>query len=188
MLRLLFTIGAVAAFALASCSSKPERLAVKTDPDKPTAKKAKQRVEVAQKLQDVRYSQSKDDKLQWELEANSVEQISGGSTDLENVKITYYSDDGKNTVLTADSGLYDTTSRNATLRQNVLVRTSDGNSLRTNVLKWSQQEELLRGEGDVTISRGNSVLRGRGFELSPALETFTIYQVEGILHKGDMDL
>jgi LPS export ABC transporter protein LptC len=111
-----------------------------------------------------------------------------GRTNLESVEITYYSDDGRVTVLTAESALYDENARNATLRGNVIVKTSDGGSLSTDSLEWDQEKEILRGEGKVRITRGGSIINGKGFELSPTDETFRIYEVGGTIHQGDWDL
>ncbi len=184
----LLALCAAASLALASCSDKPERLVAGDEGNEPSPKKAVPFVKVAQQLEDVIYSQSKGDKLQWKLEARTVEQSKRGRTNLESVEITYYSDDGRVTVLTAESALYDENARNATLRGNVIVKTSDGGSLSTDSLKWDQEKEMLRGEGKVRITRGGSIINGKGFELSPTDETFRIYEVGGTIHQGDWDL
>jgi LPS export ABC transporter protein LptC len=186
--RTVSLLGAVSLLALVSCSSKPEKLVPPEDDARlSSVEEAERPVELVQELRDVRYSQSKEGGLQWEMVASSVEQTADGPTNLENVKITYYSDDGRVTVLTADSGLYEDSTRNAALRGNVVVMTSDGNSLRTDALTWNQQSELLEGEGYVTMTRGESVIKGRKFELSPEDETFRIYNVEGTVHQEDMN-
>lgn len=184
----LLALCAAASLALASCSDKPEKLAAGDEGNEPSPKKAVPLVKIVQQLEDVRYSQSKGDKLQWKLEARTVEQSMRGRTNLESVEITYYSDDGRVTVLTAESALYDENARNATLRGNVIVKTSDGGSLSTDSLKWDQEKEILQGEGKVRITRGGSIINGKGFELSPADETFRIYEVGGTIHQGDWDL
>ncbi len=189
LLRTVSLVGAVSLLALVSCSDKPEKL-VPPEPEAPlsSVEEAEGPVGLAQELRDVRYSQSKEGRLQWELVASTVEQAADGPTSLEKVKITYYSDDGRVTVLTADSGLYENTTHNAALRGNVVVTTSDGNNLRTDALKWNQKAELLEGEGDVVMTRGGSVLKGKKFELSPEDETFRIYNVEGTVQHEDMNL
>ena len=182
------TIIGIAALACTACGGKPEKLVASPEAEKITESTVEESAEVAQELRDVRYSQSKGDKLLWELVAKSVEQMADGPTNLEDVQTTYYSEDDKVTVLTADSGLYDSATRNVILRGNVVVTTSDGNSLKTDVLTWNQEEDLLRGDGNVTINKGNSVIEGKGFELSPSLETIEIFEVGGTIHQGDMEL
>ena len=187
-LLLLLLLCLIVTLLPVSCGDKPEKLAPESAFEEPAEEKGASPAEFAQELQGVRYSQSKGDRLQWELVAQSVEQIMDGPTNLEEVKITYYSDDGKVTVLTADKGLYEDASRNATLRGNVVVTRSDNSKLSTDTLKWNQKEEMLRGEGDVTIERGRTVIKGKGFELSPIRETFSIFNVEGVIHQGDLEL
>lgn len=189
LLRSVSLVGAVSLLALVSCSGKPDKLVPpEATAPSPAVEEAEEPVGLTQELRDVRYSQSKEGRLQWEMVASSVEQTAGGPTNLEDVKITYHSDDGRVVVLTADSALYEDATRNAVLRGNVVVTTSDGNSLRTDALTWNQQSELLEGEGYVTMTRGESVIKGRKFELSPEAETFRIFNVEGTIHQEDMNL
>jgi LPS export ABC transporter protein LptC len=108
--------------------------------------------------------------------------------DLQSVEITYYGDDGRRTVVTADVGLYDVAGRNATLRGNVIVETSDGGRVETSAVHWDQDEEKLSGAGEVIITRGDSIIRGKGFELLPENETLKILEVTGIVREGDMNL
>lgn len=183
---LLFLLVFTAAMPAASCSNKPEKLAAGEGFEEPDAKAGAPLAEVAQELHDVRYSQSKGDKLLWRLDAKTVEQAADGPIDLQSVEITYYGDDGRVTVLTADAGLYD--DGGATLSGNVTVRTSDGGRVETASIRWDQNEQRLSGEGEVTISRGDSTIRGKGFELLATVETVKIYQVSGIIRQGDMDL
>jgi LPS export ABC transporter protein LptC len=177
------------ALVLVGCDGKPEKLSVEPDRAAPAEEaKAPERIEISQELRGVRYTQSKGGKLFWELEADSVAQPAEGPVSIERVKIVYHADDGRVTVVTADAGLYDEASHNATLRGNVVVETSDGGSLNCERLQWDADAEMLRGEGGVTLAKGGSVLRGTGFDLSPSRETFKMHQVEGIVHKGDADI
>lgn len=186
--HLFFAFFSTVVLALASCSDEPKKLAPIATLEKPTAESKSSLPDIAQQLHQVRYTQSKGEKLQWELQADQVDQTLDGPTNLNKVKITYYSDDGKVTILTADSGQYNTVTRDAALQGNVVVEVSDGSKMTTEALKWSQSEELLRGEGDVTMIRGDSIVEGVGFELSPNLETFEMFSVKGIIRQGDVEL
>ncbi len=185
---LLFLLAVITVFAMASCSDKPEKLVAGEGFDEPEADAVAEPVAIAQELRGVRYSQSKGDKLLWRLDAKRVEQADGGPVDLQSVEITYYGDDGRRTVLTADVGLYDAAGRNATLRGNVIVETSDGGRVETSAVHWDQDEEKLSGAGEVIITRGDSIIMGRGFELLPENETLKILEVTGIVREGDMNL
>lgn len=178
----------LAAFISVSCGGKPERLVVETRAEGPEHEPASPLVEIVQQLEDVRFSQSRGDRLLWKLEAKAVEQVMDGPMSLERVEITYYSDDGRVTILTADAGLYNDAGHSAALKGNVTVNTSDGGRVETAAIEWNQEEQTLTGEGEVTISRGASTITGTGFELYTSEETFRIYQVGGIIHKGDVNL
>jgi LPS export ABC transporter protein LptC len=188
LFRLIFVFAVLTAFIHVSCSDKPDKLVVPTDTEKPSEDETSSLAGVAQQLQDVTFSQSKGDKRLWKLQAKAVEQTRDGPINLENVEITYYSDNGRVTVVTADTGLYDDANRNARLEGNVKVRTSDGGRVDTTAILWDQETEVLTGDGEVTISKGNSTMTGTGFELRPSDESFKIYQVDGVLHKGDAKL
>jgi LPS export ABC transporter protein LptC len=177
----------LAGFFQISCGSKPEKLVTDNGGEGARPEPASALIEITQQLEDVRFSQSKGDRLLWKLEAKAVEQTADGPISLERVEITYYADDGRVTVLKADTGVYDGAGRNATLSGNVTVNTSDGGRVETSEIEWDQERELLTGEGEVTISRGASSITGTGFELHPTEETFKIHQVDGVIYKGDMD-
>jgi LPS export ABC transporter protein LptC len=189
LFRLIFILAILmASVHVVSCSDKPEKLVVPADTEKAEEEETSSPIGIAQQLQDVKFSQSKGDKRLWKLEAKAVEQVVDGPISLENIEITYYSDDGRVIVVTADTGLYSDAERNARLEGNVKVRTSDGGRVDTSAIQWDQETEVLTGDGDVTISKGNSTLTGTGFELRPSVESFKIYQVGGILHRGDAKL
>jgi LPS export ABC transporter protein LptC len=178
----------LAAFSQASCSDKPEKLALRSEAEKAAEGATSPPVEVAQQLHGVRLSQSKGDKLLWKLEAKAVEQVAEGPIHLRDVIITYYSDGGRVTVVTADTALYDEAARNARLEGNVHVQTSDGSTVETTAVQWDQDTQIITGDGEVTISKGDSTITGKGFELRPSAESFKIHQVAGEVHKGDANL
>lgn len=188
LLRPVIFAGLAVAFAIASCSNKPEKLVDQEDKILAGEKEPAKAADFSQELHGVKYTQSRDGKTQWELVANSVHQVADGPAKLMGVKITYYADDGKIVVLTADTGAYEASTRNISLEGNVVVNTSDGNHLNTDALKWSQKSETLNGEGDVTMTRGGSVIRGKGFELSPESETINIYEASGTVRQKEMNL
>lgn len=186
--RCIFALAVSMAIIQLSCSDKPDKLVVRVDDETSGQAETSPLSGVAQQLQDVTFSQSKGEKRLWKLEAKAVEQALDGPINLKNVEITYYSDDGRITVVTADTGIYDDAKHTARLEGNVKVRTSDGGSVNTTAVQWDQKKEVLTGDGHVTISKGNSTLSGTGFELRPAVESFKLYKVDGVLHKGDAKL
>jgi LPS export ABC transporter protein LptC len=175
---------------LVTCGRKPEKLSADEGFGAEPIEQPEQAepAEFIQELRDIKYTQSKDGRKQWELKATGVRQVLDGPTDLQHVTITYFGDDGETTTVTADAGAYDAATNNAELQGNVLVNTSDGAVISTDALHWDQQTELLTGKGNVKITRRSSIIEGKGFELSPEVETFTVFEVTGVLRKGDTDL
>lgn len=188
LFRLLPVIAILATLTPLSCGDRPERLVARADAEEQQEATKAPPVEIAQELHDVIFSQSKSTKLQWRLEAKSVEQVMDGPISLESVEITYYADDGKSTALTADTGLYDEAARDVTMKGNVTITTSDGGRVETATIHWDQQRQRMSGDGEVTISRDASIITGKGFELFPEQDTFRIFQVGGIIYKGDAEL
>ncbi len=179
---LLILLAATASAVFHSCGKAPKKLEIeKTE----AAAEDTEPAGIAQKLSGVKYTQSKDGKLEWELTATGVQQALEGPTQLQQVKITYFGDPDKITVVTADSGEYETATKNARLHGNVLVKMTDGTSLSASALVWDQATRLLTGEGQVKISQGNSIIQGTGFELSPEAETIQLFQVNGVIRQEE---
>lgn len=175
------------AVVLAACGRRPEKLVAEPESETSSTEKVGH-ADLARELSDIKYSQSKNGKVEWELQATGVQQALDGPTVLQQVKITYYSTDGRITVVTADSGTYDTKTKDAQLQGNVVVTTSDGATLATDSIKWDQGAGLLTGPGDVKITRSDSIIEGKGFQLSPEAETATLFQVKGVIRRGEMKL
>ncbi len=186
-LKCILVVGFAVTFAIA-CSNKPEKLVEQEDKILAGEKEPGKSEAFSQQLHGVKYTQSQDGKPQWDLVADSVNQAIDGPAKLKGVKITYYANDGKIIVLTADTGMYEASTRDVSLEGNVIVNTSDGNHLNTQALKWDQKSGTLKGEGDVTMTRGDSVLRGKGFDLSPKSETINIYEASGTVRQKEMNL
>jgi LPS export ABC transporter protein LptC len=179
---LFFSLGIVVILALAGCGSEPEKLVIEPEPAR---EEPVELAEALQELRDIKYSQSKNGKTQWELTAAGVQQALDGPTQLQRVKITYYAEGGKTTIVTGDAGAYNAMTNDAELYGNVLVNVSDGTSLSTDALRWDQTAELLIGRGDVRISRAGAIIEGRGFELSPEDESITLFEVSGSIRQGE---
>jgi LPS export ABC transporter protein LptC len=197
----LLLLMAVAILAFVACGEKPGKLEPRQGEKKQPAQSSNSgdsianakdsgldlAQDLAQQLQDIKFSKSRGEKLQWKLEAKAVEQVAEGPITLESVKITYYSDEGKAMHLIADTGSYDASANDVTFQGNVVIRTSDGAVIETDAIRWDQELQALTGEGEVTILRGDSQINGRGFELLAEQESFKLHHVDGIIRKGDVN-
>ncbi len=77
-------------------------------------------------------------------------------------------------VLTADSGVVFTTSKDMHALGNVKVVTRENAELETDLLKWNNSERLIRTESEIRITTDESVITGIGFESDPDLKHMKI--------------
>ena len=68
----------------------------------------------------------------------------------------------------------DQKSKNVEIRKNVVITSSDGMRMDTNVIRWDADGQRLWTDQPVTLSRDGSVVRGTAFDLTTEDETATI--------------
>jgi len=88
---------------------------------------------------------------------------------LDYITAKAYGDEGSLT-LKAKKGMYDKTTRDIVLEENVVGKTSDGTRLITDKLYWKGDEERVMTNSLVRIDKGNLISVGRGAVGSPALK------------------
>lgn len=90
------------------------------------------------------------------------------SADLDSVKVTFYSPEGRETsTLTARGGKYDWRSGNMEARGNVVAVTPDGRRLRTSVLLYRRHDQAIEGPNDFVFDAPGQHLEGEGFTSDP---------------------
>lgn len=101
----------------------------------------------------------------------------------ENIRVEFYSKDGKNRVslLTADSAKVDDRTKDMIAWGKVIViADSSGTVLETNVLMWDNKNQKLYSTEFVTITSPNEKLQGYGFESDQNLSNYKIFKVRGV--------
>ncbi len=97
------------------------------------------------------------------------------------VDLTFYDQDGRVTSqLTAREGYYDMQRNDMEAFGGVvLLDRREGQRLVTEELEYDAVADRLRSDRAFTLYRGDTVLRGRGFETDPALDTVRVLQPAG---------
>ncbi len=83
------------------------------------------------------------------------------------------------TEMIADRIIRDVKERVWELQGNVLIRTGDRKTLRTQSLFWNREEGRVYGDSWVEIREEGQTLSGTGFEAQDDLSTYSIFEVSG---------
>ncbi len=142
-----------------------------------------------QTLHGILLRESEAGKLRWVLRADSARHYGEQDrTILIGVAVDFYDETG-DTVrswLTAQEGEVDPATRNLTARGNVLVRTREEQTLRTEELFWDNETGKVRSDHFVELTDGESVLQGVGIESDPELSEYTLQShVKGEFYEGE---
>jgi LPS export ABC transporter protein LptC len=91
------------------------------------------------------------------------------------VQIEFFDPDGKrNSVLTSDQGKVLHSSRDMVATGNVIVQAEDGTKLETDQLQWVQERNKIVTDSNVRITKGTSIITGKGMESNPDLSHIEI--------------
>lgn len=72
---------------------------------------------------------------------------------MENIKGTFYREDGSSITLTAPKGTYDQAKKNMEFEENIHAESTDGMTFDTGKITWDGQQELLTCENNVKITK-----------------------------------
>ena len=91
-----------------------------------------------------------------------------GIYELRVLTLTFYDKSGIETsVLTADSGLYRIHSGQMEARGSVVVRSTDGDVLRTSILQYDRERDELYTDQPFTYDTDRETIEGNGFQADP---------------------
>lgn len=123
----------------------------------------------------VHYIEDKDGKKEWELEANRAEYFKGGDvTELEDVKITFYSKDGKRYEAKGTNGTLMNETKDVELRGDVVVTSANGYKLTTTILNYSSNKRQISTKERISIDGSKIYAQGTGLVLDLNKETVSI--------------
>jgi LPS export ABC transporter protein LptC len=115
-------------------------------------------------------------KVRWRLTAEQAlfyDEKGAGRTDLRRVHVEVDEPDRSWTIV-GDEGQYLQQEKKIELRGNVVVTSSDGLRLETDVLRWNGDERRLWTDVPVVLSGRTGVVRGRSLEVAMANDSTTI--------------
>src|SRR5947207_3470917 len=112
--------------------------------------------------------------VRWRLRAEQALMYEQeGRTNLRNLTVRVFQKDRSWTIL-GDEGDLDQKSKNVEVRKNVVITSSDGLRMDTNVIRWDADAQRLWTDEPVTLSRDGSVIQGTAFELTTDDEMATV--------------
>lgn len=115
------------------------------------------------KMDRVHIVQNKQGIKSWEMWADTAKVYRKKNyTKMENIHLRFYPENGKIMDVTADKGLMENESRNMRLRGNVLIKTQDGISMRTEALQFRPKEKRIDSDEEILVKGETFRLRGIG--------------------------
>jgi LPS export ABC transporter protein LptC len=127
------------------------------------------------RMEKIRFVEDKQGQKTWELEANSVQQYQDQNLMvLEDVKVTFYSKEGRTFFLTGKKGKVDQSSKNVDLEGDVVLTSSDGYQLKTHSVSYRHLEKLVSTSDPVDIEGEQIRLTGIGMLVNMEAKTFKV--------------
>ncbi len=114
---------------------------------------------------------------QWALQSEKMLKFSGEKdVHLVTLHMDFFKEGSHFSVLTADSGLADLTTKDIHTWGNVIVVTDDGRRLECEELFFNNETQLIHNDVFNRFTRDGDVLTGMGLEATPDLEYIEIKQ------------
>jgi lipopolysaccharide export system protein LptC len=115
------------------------------------------------RIEKIRFVEEKQGKKTWELEAKAIQQYQGQNVMiLEDVKLTFFTRDGKTVTVTGDRGKVYQDTKNTELEGNIVVNSSEGYRVKTNSMTYNHQERRIRTPDLVELDGEQLWMKGRG--------------------------
>jgi LPS export ABC transporter protein LptC len=115
-------------------------------------------------------------KVRWRLTADQAllyDEQGAGRTDLRRVHVEVDEPD-RSWVIVGDEGQYLQKEKKIEIRGNVVVTSSDGLRLETEILRWNGEERRLWTDVPVVLSGRTGVVKGRTLDVAMASDATTI--------------
>ena len=130
---------------------------------------------VESRLEKIQLVEDKQGKKTWELEAKSIQQEQETKIlILEDLKVTYYTKDGRTIVVTGKKGKVNQESKDVELVGNVVLTTNDGYRLTTNSAAYAHQARKVTTSDPVEIEGEQMRVVGIGMQVDMEAQTFKV--------------
>jgi LPS export ABC transporter protein LptC len=127
------------------------------------------------RLEKIRFVEDKQGQKTWELEAKSVRQYQDQNMMvLEDVKVTFYTKEGRTFFLTGRQGKVYQDSKNVELVGDVVLTSNDGYQLKTHSVSYHHLEKTVSTSDPVEIEGEQLRLTGKGMVVNLEAKTFKI--------------
>jgi len=115
------------------------------------------------KLDRVRYTETREGVMEWELEATSAQYFKEESTVfLDKVKATFFGKNGETYVLVGEKGKFNTQTKAIEVFNGVTLSSSDGYQMRTRSLKYMAEKKELSTSDRIEITGPQLRVEGIG--------------------------
>ncbi len=127
------------------------------------------------------------EKVSWRLKAVRADIYEDANeAKVFDVHVDFYEDGVYSSTLTSREGTVDMLRHNMTARGNVvLVSRKDGAVLKTEVLNWDAQRGRVYSDAPCELTRGKTVMRGKGFTATPGLDSFTTHELNADIQPAE---
>jgi len=129
-----------------------------------------------QEIHDFALTETDAGKPQWKLNARDASEYSSrNQITAQVVRVDFFDDQGRrSSVLTANGGEINSRTRDMVARGHVVLETTEGTRLSTEVLRFLNhyQKIIVPDDQLVRVQRANDVLTGYGFESDPDLNHY----------------
>ena len=107
---------------------------------------------------------TKDGRKKWDIKGKSADIVSDAVI-LSDIDANAYSED-RTVALKANSGRYDKKDNSIRLKDNVMVTSTDGISLKTDWLEWESKTDIIKTDSFVEVEKDNLYAAGYGASAS----------------------
>jgi len=137
------------------------------------------------RLDKIRFIEDKHGRKTWELEAKTILQYQEQNiTVLEDVKATFYTNEGRTFFLTGKRGKVYQDSKNVDLVGDVVLTSSDGYQLKTHSVSYHHSEKIVSTPDPVEIEGEQLRLTGIGMLVNMEDKTFKVLSQAKTQFKG----
>lgn len=137
------------------------------------------------RLEKIRFVEDKHGQRTWELEASQIQQYQGQSLMiLRDVKVTFYSKDGRVFIVTGKEGKFYQDSKNMELVGDVMLTSSDGYRLKTQSVSYDHSKKRVSTPDPVEIDGEQIRLVGKGMTVDMEARIFKVLNQAKTQWKG----
>lgn len=113
------------------------------------------------------FTQSENGVKKWDLVADDVKYFKGKDQMLlTGLKVSYYfPKQNEPVVIESREGRFDSKSGDIEVFGDVIVISADGDTLSTDILKYSPDSELVTTDEEITLKSGSTIIRGKGLSM-----------------------